>query len=293
MASAGWSTPVLWNHDQTRDLLALGSGRLIAYDPKDGAERWSILGFPVNPIMSIALGDGHAFVGGSGSGDPGDRLGQIDDFATMLQKYDTNHDGRIALDEIPSDAGFYLRKEVAKDASGNFVSLRWLAGQAARGKQSLGPLDWRLFQLAFNATGPAYAAIRPPGASDHGDLTETNIAWKTNRNVPEIPTPISYAGRLYAVRDGGRVVCFAPKTGEVIFHDRIDAPGQYVASPVSADGRVYLTSEPGTVTVIKASDKLEVLAVNDLKERMVATPAIAGNAIYVRTDKTLFAFTAP
>ena len=79
----------------------------------------------------------------------------------------------------------------------------------------------------------------------------------------------------------------------MIFHDRIDAPGQYVASPVAADGRIYLTSEPGTVTVIKASDKLEILAVNDLKERTVATPAIAGNAIYVRTEKTLFAFTTP
>jgi outer membrane protein assembly factor BamB len=292
LAGAAWSTPVIWSHESVDDLLVMGTGRLVAYSAKDGTEHWSAVGFPVNTIMSVALGDGLAFGGASGSGDPGDRVGQIPDFATMLKLYDKNHDGRLSPDEIPPDAGFYLRKEVPKEAAGNFISLRLLIKETTGGKPSIGALDWKLLELGFNATGPAFAAIRPGGQSEHDDLTDTNVAWKTSHNIPEIPTPLYYAGRLYMVRDGGRVACLAPKTGDVIFHDRVDAPGQYVASPVAADGRIYLTSEPGTVTVIKAGEKFEVLASNAINERILATPAILGDAIYVRTENHLYAFSS-
>jgi outer membrane protein assembly factor BamB len=288
---AGWSTPVLFPRDAAaQDLIVLGSGRLVAYDPLSGKERWTVVGFPVNPIMTPVIGsDGLLFAAVSGMGDPADRIGEIPDFDTMLKKYDKNNDGRISPDEIPTDAGVYLRKDVPRDAMGNFLSLRWLVQQVAHGKDSVGPLDWKMFEVLSQASGPALFAIRP-GASAQGNITDKNLAWKTNKNIPELPTPLFYDGRLYIVRDGGRVACINGKTGEVIFHGRVDAPGQYVASPVTADGRIYLASEPGTITVLKATDTLTPLATNPIGERICATPAIAGDTIYVRTDKRLYAF---
>src|SRR5207248_1615007 len=104
----------------------------------------------------------------------------------------------------PADAGVYLRKEVPKDAPGNFLSLRWLVQQVARGKESIGALDWKLYEIMSRSSGPALQAVRPGG---DGDVTAGNVAWKTNQNVPEIPTPLYYDGRLYLVRDGGRIAC--------------------------------------------------------------------------------------
>jgi outer membrane protein assembly factor BamB len=286
----GWSTPVVHNADATDtagEIIVLGAGRLIAYDPQNGRERWTVVGFPVNPIMTPVLGDGVLFAGVSGMGDPGDRVGEIPDFPAMLELYDKNNDGRISPGEIPNDAGIVLRKEVPHDAPGNFLSLHWLVGQVAHGKDSIGPLEWKLFEVMSNASGPTLMAIRPGGS---GNVTDTNVLWKTDKNVPEIPTPLYYQGRLYLVRDGGRIACLSGATGGVVFHGRLEAPGQYVASPVAADGRIYFCSEPGTVSVLKAGDRLELLAANPLGERIVATPAIVGDTIYVRTASTLYAF---
>jgi outer membrane protein assembly factor BamB len=284
---ASWSTPTVWKHAGIDDLIVLGSGRLVAYDPKDGSERWSVVGFPKQPIMSPSMGDGLIFAAVAGAGDPSDMVGQMPDFATMLKQYDANHDGKISPDEIPADAGIYLRKEVPRDAPGNFLPLRTLIQIASRGKGSISSLDWTIFQAAFRASGPVLMAIRPGG---EGDVTESAIVWKTSRNVPELPSPLYYDGRLYLIRDGGRIACLDAKTGNVVFHGRLDAGGQYVASPVAADGKVYLCSEPGTVTVIKAGDKLEMLRSVSLGQRILATPAIVGDVLYVRTEKQLYAF---
>ena len=282
-----WSTPTSWTDDGTQDILVLGSGRMVAYDPKDGSERWSVSGFPRLPIMSPSMGGGLIFAAVAGTGDPGDIARQMPDFSTMLKQYDANHDGRISLDELPPDAGIYLRQDVPKDAPGNFLSFRTLIQAASPGKQSISVVDWTFLRVAFRVSGQVLMAIRPGGA---GDISESAVVWKTNNNVPELPSPLFYDGRLYLIREGGRIACLDAKTGNVIFHGRLDAFGQYVASPVAADGKIYLCSEPGTVTVIKAGDKLEVLSSVSLGQRILATPAIAGDVLYVRTETQLYAF---
>lgn len=98
-------------------------------------------------------------------------------------------------------------------------------------------------------------------------------------------------GRLYFVRSGGMVTCSAPDIGKVILdRQRLGALGQYVASPVAADGRIYVANEAGTVVVFRAADTLDVLARNDLQESITATPAIADNKLYIRTATHLWAF---
>jgi outer membrane protein assembly factor BamB len=108
--------------------------------------------------------------------------------------------------------------------------------------------------------------------------------------VPEIPSPLVYRDRIYLIRNGGLLACRDLATGKVIFNERIDAPGGYFASPIAADGRLYLASDRGTITVAEAGDQLHVLARNDLAEPVFASPAAVDETLYIRGSQHLWAF---
>jgi len=122
-------------------------------------------------------------------------------------------------------------------------------------------------------------------------VTETHFAWQVNRNVPEVPSPLFYQGKLYSVRDGGVFTCWIPDTGENIYRDRLkQARGQYASSLIAADGRIYTSSVNGIITVIEAGNELNIIEQNNIGENIYATPALYKNEIYVRTTNHLYAF---
>ena len=98
-----------------------------------------------------------------------------------------------------------------------------------------------------------------------------------------------YRNRLYFVKNGGILTCREPATGKTIFERRLGAAGGYYSSPVAADGRIYVASDLGAVT-LEAGDTLKVLAPNDLREPIMATPATIDGKLYIRTARQLFAF---
>ena len=132
---------------------------------------------------------------------------------------------------------------------------------------------------------PIYA-IRPGGS---GELTEKALAWKTERGAPYTGTPIMYNGLLYALTDNGILSAYEPKTGERIYQQRVASGSGFSASPVAAGGRLYLASEDGDVYVVKAGRTFELLATNPMGESLMATPAISGNTIFIRTLTSLVA----
>ena len=132
-------------------------------------------------------------------------------------------------------------------------------------------------------------AIRPGG---QGDISQSHLAWKATRGLPYVPSPLFYDGRVYILRDGGMLSSFDARTGRAFYsQERLEAADQYYASPVAADGRIYLVSVPGRLTVVKAGgDKPEVLHQANFGERVFATPALVGARLYVRTKTKLYAF---
>ena len=133
-------------------------------------------------------------------------------------------------------------------------------------------------------------AVKPGGS---GDITDTHILWKKSKGLPYVSTAIAYRGQYLMVKDGGIVTAYDMKTGNELYHERIAASGRYYASPVAANGHIYFISqEDGGVTVLKAgSEKPEVVAKNvKLGEKTAATPAIADDTMYVRTERHLYAF---
>jgi len=133
------------------------------------------------------------------------------------------------------------------------------------------------------------AAIQPGGT---GDITESHVNWKLNTGIPEIPSPIFHAGRLYLIRDGGILSCINAETGKVIYRERLLATGQYSSSPVIARDHLYLISNQGIVTVVRTGDTFQVAHQQDLAEPVSATPALDAVTIYLRTESQLYAFRA-
>ena len=124
-----------------------------------------------------------------------------------------------------------------------------------------------------------------------GDLTETHLLWKNARSLPNVPSPLVYRGVLYTLKEGGILTSFDMRTGEIIKQARLQgALGDYYASPVAADGKIYTVSEEGKATVIQAGAQWQILRVNDLGDGCKGTPAIADGRLYIRTYGTLYCF---
>ena len=132
-------------------------------------------------------------------------------------------------------------------------------------------------------------AVKPGGK---GVLTESQVAWKQTRGLPYVPSPLYYRDRVYLVHDGGIVSSFDAQDGAAVLSaGALDAIGSYYASPVAADGRIYVASLNGRVTVLAAGgEPPKILHHADFGERISATPALVGNTLYLRTATALYAF---
>jgi outer membrane protein assembly factor BamB len=145
--------------------------------------------------------------------------------------------------------------------------------------------------LVYICTGynrPSLLAIRPDGT---GDVTDTHIAWQTNRAVPHTASLLILDDELYMVSDNGVASCLDARTGEVHWSERLG--GSFSASPVYADGRIYFQDEAGNATVIRPGTQFEKLAENAMNQRTLASYAIADNAIFLRTAERLYRIEQP
>jgi outer membrane protein assembly factor BamB len=108
--------------------------------------------------------------------------------------------------------------------------------------------------------------------------------------LSEVPSPIYYRKRAYMIKDGGFITCLNPETGNVLFQSRIGNPGPYLASPVAANGLLYIFGYNGKLKILKAGDELNIVGEHDFKDKIGASPAIIGNTIYIRTNSGLLAY---
>jgi outer membrane protein assembly factor BamB len=130
------------------------------------------------------------------------------------------------------------------------------------------------------ASGKQCVALKP--AADGGKPEE---AWKTAKLNSAFASPVYHKGRVYSLVGPG-LNCVDAKDGALAWQQRVK--GQFSASPVLADGKVYVVNEEGLTTVIEANDDHKVLATNALGETILATPAVSGGALYLRSDQHLW-----
>jgi outer membrane protein assembly factor BamB len=132
---------------------------------------------------------------------------------------------------------------------------------------------------AVRVDGPSAADLR------QGDVTDTHVAWKVEKG-PLTPSPIIVDDLLYWVSDDGTAVCTELATGKQVWRERIG--GGYASSPIYADGRLYFFNRQGKTNVLKAGRTYELLATNTLETGFMASPAVEGHALYLRTKTHLY-----
>ena len=149
----------------------------------------------------------------------------------------------------------------------------------------------------YRGVQPIYA-IKPGAKGDitlKGEQTQSEfIAWSTKRGGPYIPTPLIYRDQLYVCSNNGVLSAYDARTGQRLYQERLGGTGgSFSASPVAADGKIYLASEDGDVFVVKAGPTYELLATNSMGEALMATPAISEGLIIIRGLKDVFAIGQP
>ncbi len=274
-AVSAYTTPVIWRREGGAEVVVGGSLRVTSYGLTDGKERWAAGGLEgVSVCPTPVLGEGQLYLmsrsfGGSAPG-PSAVAGMF--------LADADKDGRLTRKEAP-----FLEKD------GVFDFMDQDRDGLVSGDEANRAMEWtRLGDFGL-------FALKDPGATS-GRLPDDFTVWKHRSGIAKVASPVLWGGRLFVVQDGGLVTCTDAATGQLIYErERLggEAGGDYYASPVVADGRIYLCSTRGVVTVLEAGPALKVLARNAVGEAVLASPALAGNRIYIRGATHLLAFGDP
>lgn len=276
---SGYSTPTVYEPKTgPKQVMIPESFQLSSYSVEDGKRIWWVRGLPCE-MKSVASYDNESlYINGWGfpQNQPGRQVPTVP-FEEGLKRYDKNNDGLVARNEIsgadPMDkmlAPTYGFDAFDLDRSG-----------------ALNAAEWEVFRSML-ASENGLLSLRLGG---QGDMTDTAIRWRYQRPVPQVPSTLLYQGTLFMVNDGGILISFDPASGDVLKQGRLEgAIDKYFASPVGADGKVWLCSQDGTVSVVSAKGEWEILAVNKLDDEVLATPAIADGRLYLRTRSMLYCF---
>lgn len=267
----GFSTPVIWTPKGGKpQVITAGSSRLVSYDPDNGKELWFVYGltWQLKPTPAI-VGDVAYVLGWAGGADQGLQE-NLPEFADVLKRLDTNGDGRIAPPEITDPRWQKDFKEADLDVDG-----------------FLGPRDWEKYRGKRSSLN-SIMAVRLGGS---GDMTEKSILWRHYKALPNVPSPVVYQDVVYLMKEGGILTSLDAATGKVLKQGRMPgALDYYYASPVAGDGKVFVTSQEGHITVLKAGGEWEPLTRNDMEDECFATPALVSGDILVRTRSALYCF---
>lgn len=265
----GWGSPAIWDTPGGKELVVPGGLRMVAYDPKTGAEKWSVSGLAaVGCTTPVVADDGtliYAAWSPAGSADF-----KMPTFDEILKQGDADKDGAITEAESENTfiKGFFTGNDTNKD------------GKLTRE-------EWDTI-LKFMASGKNTAVAVKPGGK--GDASETHMLWKVTKGLPYVPSPLIYRGRMYTIDMQGLLSAHEAKTGKQVYlKENIGLSSAY-ASPVAVNGKVYIFGLDGTLVVLEAGDSPDVLTRVKFGERVAATPAIVGDAMYVRTAKSLYVF---
>ncbi len=264
-----FTTPVVYAPPNGRpQLVVSGSDRIDGYAMESGENLWWVGGHGRYPIATPAMADGIIYAAGEGSDQP-----PYPPFEETLGKLDKNQDGKISREEFAADP-VYADHFGWVDANDDGL----IVGD-----------EWN-YILRSSVSEHGLVAVRAGG---EGDQTKEHLLWRYKKTYSNLTSPLLYRGVLYEIKNGGILTSLNPENGEVWKVGRTkDAIDPYFASPVAADGKVFLVSDGGKVTVVNAGQQWEVLAVNDLNEGSQATPALAFGHVYVRTSKALYSFGA-
>ncbi len=258
-----YSTPTVWTDGGKKVLVVPGMTNLMGYDLQSGKELWT-----VNKMAAVACTtpvvykDSLLYSGWS----PGGEDFKMPTFDEIL---------KLAGDE---KLGYLTKAGAQKTPFGNFFD-----NNDPNKDGKITREEWAENMKVLAAGENRAVSLKPGGKGE--------VAWTYTKNLPYVPSPIVYRDHLYMLKDGPLMTCLDAKTGKLVYSERMKGGARYYASPVAANGHIYIASLDGTVAVMEAGGTdPEVVHSVKLPDGVRATPAIAGNTLYIRSDKFLYAF---
>lgn len=264
---AGYAVPVVCEANGRTDIVVAGTGKMKGYDPATGKELWTCNTLVRTVMTTPVVKDGTIYIAVQSYGDSTRTLKYA-----LLDWMDTNQDKKLARAEVPKE--FRERFEESDRDNDGFIADAELDSA---------------FQSKGNRVGGGniIQAIKGGGT---GDVTKTHLLWNVTKKYPSnLTSPLVSGDRLLVVKAGGVSTSLDAATGKLNWElERIDNLGDHFASPVAADGKIFIAGRNGFIVVLADSASLEILAKNDMGGEIIATPAIAGGRLYVRTREKLF-----
>lgn len=284
--AVNYSHPVVNQVDGRDEIVVAGTGLLVGYDPATGERLWKARTLLRNiKTTPVALG-GVVYVSVQSSGIANQWIAAIDQAETG------NRDGRIDKAEIQAYVGdrpippaflerAFGRGDLDRDGflKGDELDTAFMHPDNFAGARHTASGE--------NAAEQFILAVRGGG---RGDVSGTHVLWRhATKHTDHVVSPFVSDDRMFLLKSGGITTVFETAEGKPFRGPkRAGAATNYFASPVAGDGKIFLAGENGKVTVLRNSADYDVLATNDLDEGIVATPAIANDALYIRTRSKVF-----
>ena len=195
----------------------------------------------------------------------------MEPFAEALEALDKDNNKKVAKLELPEGsavAARFFRIDLDQDGE-------------------LDQAEWQQHAEVFKNAQNVAMSVRPGG---RGDVTRTHVEWQSREGLPVVPSPALYGGLLYMVKNGGILTSLDAKTGKRTRRGRIPGRGNYYASLVAGDGKVFACNESGVLSVIKAGKAWSVIGSHDFGEKILATPVVHGGRMFIRTESAVYCF---
>ena len=266
-----YSTPIVWKSSKERVLVVAGALKMTAYDIKTGKPLWWVNGLSrIVDTTPVTTADHLYMASWTPGGDLTERIA-MEPFPEALKNLDKNKNKKIAKTELPKGspvAARFFRIDLDQDGELNAV-------------------EWKKHAAVFKNAQNVAMAVRPGG---RGDVTRSHVDWLAREGLPVVPSPTVYKGLLYMVKNGGILTSLDAKTGKRTRRARISGRGNYYASLVAGDGKIFACNEAGVMTIIKAGKSWSVIGSHDFGERILATPVVREGQMFIRTDNAVYCF---
>ncbi|MDG2383795.1 MAG: PQQ-binding-like beta-propeller repeat protein [Pirellulaceae bacterium] len=285
--SVNYSHPVISTIDGRSDIVVAGTGMLIGYDPDSGKRRWFAKVLLRNIKTTPVCVNGTIYVSLQSAGIANQWITAVD-----RDEHAGNNDNRL-------DKG-----EIQKFVGDQMIPAQFWARTFDRGDLNRdGFLEGRELDVAFlhpnNFAGADFTASGDTSAEQYimsiqgggsGDVTRSHLKWKhPTKHTDHIISPLVVDDRLLLLKSGGIRTVFDTAKGLPVHRpQRVGRGGDFYASPVTGDGKIYLAGENGDIIVLKNDATYRELARNNIGESIIATPAIADGCLLVRSRSRLF-----
>jgi outer membrane protein assembly factor BamB len=273
-ATRSYSTPIVVDHAGSKQIVIAGSRQLVSYDAGTGQQLWWYDGLSRLVDSTPVIHDGLIYLATWSPGGDADSRIAMESFADACALYDKDGDGLITREELPADSPVlerFFRIDLNQDGS-------------------LDEDEWTQHAQVFEQSQNVAVALEP---GSRGKLSEQYVRWTYTRGLPTVPSSVVYADTMTMIKDSGIVTVLDVTSGQMLKQLRAPGRGNYFASLVAGDGKIYMASESGVITVMKAGPDASVLESYDFGERIMSTPVIRQGVIYLRTEKALYALSLP